>query len=110
MIKVLIVEDTYINALLMKYCISLDCLVKTVDNGQKMLDILEIETFDIIICDIEMTVLDGVSARKLMKPNNSFYYCTSHDYSEEELNDKVIRKPANIDDIKTIIEEFNDRN
>lgn len=74
-IKVLLVEDNLINQLVAKELLkSMNATVFIADNGQKALDSLEAESFDVVLMDIQMPVMDGLTAtaeiRKLEKYKN----------------------------------------
>lgn len=68
-IKVLVVDDFIINQKIMKAKLTkLDYLVSSSNNGQQVVDMIENgETFDIIIMDIFMPIMDGLSATKLVR-------------------------------------------
>ena len=64
-IKVLLVEDNLINQLVAKELLkSMKATVIIADNGQKALDSLEKESFDVVLMDIQMPVMDGLTATK----------------------------------------------
>ncbi|ELR65588.1 Putative sensor/response regulator hybrid [Photobacterium marinum] len=68
-LNVLVVEDLKTNQMLIKLMLSkLDILPTIADNGQQALDILSSESFDVILMDCRMPVMDGYCAtRKLRK-------------------------------------------
>ncbi|MBS4013086.1 MAG: response regulator [Bacteroidetes bacterium] len=68
-IDILLVEDKIINQKIIRMMLeNAGCRVKIAYNGQQALDILEKgEKFDLIIMDIQMPVMDGVTANKHMK-------------------------------------------
>ncbi|MGC1301308.1 MAG: ATP-binding protein [Caulobacteraceae bacterium] len=39
----------------------------TVDNGQAALDLLEVQAFDVVLMDMQMPVMDGISATSLLR-------------------------------------------
>ena len=68
--RVLVAEDTrdlqiIIGAALKKAGLE----VRLVNNGQQAVDLIATESFDLILLDIEMPVLDGVSAFKAIRAN-----------------------------------------
>lgn len=67
-IDVLLVEDKIINQKIIKMMLeNAGCRVKLAYNGQQALDIMEKSKFDIIFLDIQMPVMDGVTANKHMR-------------------------------------------
>ncbi len=67
-IDVLLVEDKIINQKIIKMMLeNAGCRVKLAYNGQQALDIMESSKFDIIFLDIQMPVMDGVTANKHMR-------------------------------------------
>ncbi len=73
-IKVLLVEDNALNtelamALLNEY----DIKVSHAEHGQAAINILEKETnFDLVLMDIQMPVMDGYAATKVIRKNKAF--------------------------------------
>ncbi len=66
--RVLLTEDHPVNGLVIsKQLQRLGCDVIHVDNGQKAVDILAEEEFDLIFMDVQMPVLDGYGATKALR-------------------------------------------
>lgn len=68
--KVLIVEDVYINLALIKTIIAKvlpQAEIFTANNGKEALDKAGIEKFDLILMDVQMPVMDGLQATKLIR-------------------------------------------
>ncbi len=62
-LHVLIVEDeTLHQAITTRLLVAAGHLATVAGNGQQMLDTLEAEAFDLILLDLDMPVLDGLSA------------------------------------------------
>ncbi|KAH6530217.1 hypothetical protein HBI81_097810 [Parastagonospora nodorum] len=62
-LRVLLVEDNIINQqVLGKQLKKAGCMVNVANHGLEALDVLEEQTFDIVLMDLEMPVLDGLSA------------------------------------------------
>jgi PAS domain S-box-containing protein len=62
-IKVLLVEDNLVNQLVAKeLLLSMKATVVIAENGQKALDALEEQVFDVVLMDIQMPVMDGLTA------------------------------------------------
>lgn len=115
--KILIAEDEAQNKILIKRMLKkLDQTNLTiVDDGQEVIDIMQKETFDLLIMDISMPRLDGISAAKLVKSNNGYLSGNipivivsgnSPDYLNNmcriEKIDYFISKPFRFNDLKTI--------
>ena len=66
--KVLLVEDNELNQLVVEMILPiLNCDLTTVDNGKKAVKLLEKEEFDIILMDIQMPVMNGIEATKIIR-------------------------------------------
>lgn len=66
--KILLVEDNLMNQKLATTILqSHDMYVIIAENGQKAVDILTTESFDIILMDIQMPVMDGYMATKFIR-------------------------------------------
>jgi len=68
--KILIVEDNKANQeVLSRMCSKMNYKVKTVGDGKKALEILNTESFDVVLMDIQMPIMDGVEATKIIREN-----------------------------------------
>jgi signal transduction histidine kinase/CheY-like chemotaxis protein len=66
--KILVAEDNEINQRLLKTILEQkNYNVTTASNGQIAIDIYLKESFDLVLMDIDMPVLDGIAATRLMK-------------------------------------------
>ncbi|MBN3519788.1 response regulator [Algoriphagus lutimaris] len=65
--RVLIVDDNDLNRKLFENLIGQLCYFKSVKNGIEALDILKVENFDLILMDIQMPQMDGMTAMKQIK-------------------------------------------
>jgi PAS domain S-box-containing protein len=64
-LHVLLVEDNLINQVVLgKQLKKAGCLVEVANHGQEALDFLDKETFDVVLMDLEMPVLNGIDAMK----------------------------------------------
>ncbi|PSV25397.1 MULTISPECIES: ATP-binding protein [unclassified Photobacterium] len=72
-LKVLVVEDLKTNQMIIKLMLNKIQIEPTiVDNGQKALDILNAESFDVVFMDCRMPIMDGYTAtRELRKQDYS---------------------------------------
>jgi len=91
-ITVLLVEDNLVNQLVAKELLeSMQAKVVIVENGQLALDILEEQVFDIVLMDIQMPVMDGLTAVKLIRAQEKFselpiIAMTAHARNEDRQN------------------------
>lgn len=118
-IKVLVAEDNYINQkLISKLLLNKGYNITIVDDGQKVLDTLEKEKFHIILMDIQMPVMDGYQATKLIRAKEitsgkyvpiiavtAFAMESDRQKCFEIGMDDYISKPFNKDDFYKIIEK-----
>jgi CheY-like chemotaxis protein len=66
--KILVAEDNPINLRLLETILKQhDFHVTVVDNGQKAVDAYLKESFDLVLMDIDMPVMDGLTANRLIK-------------------------------------------
>ncbi len=67
---ILLAEDNIVNQkIASKMLEKRGWIVKTVDNGKKVLDYLDKESFDLILMDAQMPELDGFDTTKLIREN-----------------------------------------
>lgn len=67
-LKILVVEDNLINQKITKsFLVRMNHTVSIVKNGKEAVDIFEKEYFDCILMDIQMPVMDGIQATKLIR-------------------------------------------
>ena len=67
-IKILVAEDNLINLRLLETILQHEKFqVVAVDNGQKAVDAYLKEPFDLVLMDIDMPVMDGLTANRLIK-------------------------------------------
>ena len=68
--KVLIVDDNALNRKVFENIIGYSYLFDVATNGLEAIDKIKQEVFDIILMDIQMPKLDGISAMKILKEEN----------------------------------------
>ena len=67
-LRVLVVDDNQSNRLIIGiYLRQIDAVVTTTGNGQEALDRLDEEPFDLVLMDVRMPVLDGLSATRALR-------------------------------------------
>ena len=105
--KILLVEDNDVNQLVASRILTNAGFVVTVAvDGQKAVDIVEKETFDLVLMDVQMPVMDGLTATKVIRglghKDLPIVAMTAHAMSNDKLlsleagmNDHV-NKPINV--------------
>ncbi len=116
--RILIAEDQDINRKLIEEILKKTGFkVRSVCNGQEVMNLIDIWTPDVILMDWRMPVMDGLTTTKLIRKNPDYdnikiIALTAHAFSEyrEEMimagaND-FIRKPFKIEDIFNSLGQF----
>ncbi|MDN3389471.1 response regulator [Pseudoalteromonas sp. APC 3691] len=86
-IKVLVVEDNSINRLIVTNILeNSGAQVYLVDNGLECIQTVKLESFDIILMDIHMPIMDGVEATQIIR----------NDSDETIANIPIIALTANV--------------
>ena len=66
--RVLMVEDNETNCLILEQILAtLGCSVRGVVNGAEAVAVLEHEAFDLVLMDVQMPVMDGLTATRLIR-------------------------------------------
>jgi len=120
--RILLVEDDAINRK-----VAVNMLQKAghetvvAENGQIALDTLEKEDFDLVLMDIQMPVMDGITATRTIRSSTSAFRdipiiaMTAHALSGERERllaqgmDDYISKPINIDHLYQIVDAWGKR-
>lgn len=118
--KVLIAEDSSVIQNLTKKILSIQNYeISSVKNGQQVLNALEAGSFDIILMDINMPVMDGIECtekiRSLEDPIKSKIPIVAitgnarnlslEEYREIGINE-FLQKPLNFDQLVTLVKEL----
>jgi signal transduction histidine kinase len=89
-VSVLLVEDNLVNQLVAKeLLLSMHAKVTIADNGQGALDILAEQNFDVVLMDIQMPIMDGLTATKHIRLQTNYQYLpiiamTAHARNEDK--------------------------
>ncbi len=68
--NILLVEDNKINQqVALRMLKKFNAKVEVANNGQEAVDFVEMRPFDLIIMDLQMPMLDGISATKIIRDN-----------------------------------------
>ena len=116
-IRLLVVDDAKDNRLLLDRILSRNGAVVTeASNGQEAVDLALTETFDLILMDVQMPVMDGLQATRILREkgySKAIIALTAHALVEERERcieagaDAHVVKPINfqllIDTIKNLI-------
>jgi len=73
MTKVLVVEDIPLNMeLILDICMAMNFIADGASNGEEAVKMTQREQYDLIIMDIEMPIMDGITATKIIKKNPAY--------------------------------------
>jgi len=115
--KVLLVEDSLVNQMLIeRFLTKLGLEVVIAENGQKAVEIVQTSKFHLIFMDLEMPVLDGISATKEIREKklsmSPIIALTAHDNletrkrcNENKMNGYMI-KPVTHNNLIEILDKF----
>ncbi|MFT7005853.1 MAG: PAS domain S-box-containing protein [Colwellia sp.] len=74
-ISVLLVEDNLVNQLVAKELLmSLAAKVTIADNGQRALELLDEKAFDVVLMDIQMPIMDGLTATIAIRKQTKYQH------------------------------------
>jgi len=114
--KVLVAEDILANQLLLKHLLTRwEAEFVICNNGQELLETLELAQYDLILMDLQMPVMDGMTTIKIIR--NSFPHLdkipivafTADTFAQTAKNivdckfDDFITKPFRIDELQKVI-------
>jgi len=115
---ILVVEDNVVNRLVItSFLDEIDCKISYAENGQIAIDKFEQQRADLILMDINMPVMDGITAtenirnieRKEKIPHTPIVAVTAHDDEDHRLRcnmagmDGFVAKPITGENIKSIV-------
>lgn len=74
-VSVLLVEDNLVNQLVAKeLLLNMHAKVTIADNGQRALDLLAEQNFDVVLMDIQMPIMDGLTAAKHIRAQSKYQH------------------------------------
>ena len=72
-VSVLLVEDNLVNQLVAKeLLLNMQAKVTIADNGQRALDLIAEQAFDVVLMDIQMPIMDGLTAAKHIRAQSKY--------------------------------------
>ena len=118
--KILIVDDIFSNRLLLSSTLdSIGIASKTVENGQKAIELLQVDDFGMVLLDIEMPVMNGIETAKYIREEMTDVYnklpiiaLTAHNPDEyggrinEAGFNEILSKPYSVEKLGNIIEKY----
>lgn len=116
-LKVLMAEDKKVNQMVAKLLLEKNgCIVSIANNGKELLDIFEMEKFDLILMDIIMPEMDGIEAMKQLRKRYSLLppiiALSAHAMEGDSQNfvnigmDDYLEKPINKEKLFTILNKW----
>jgi CheY-like chemotaxis protein len=115
--KILIVDDDEINLLLTKLELSDELWeVITASNGQEAMELFEIEKPDVVIVDVVMPGIDGITLLKKMKqrrPETPVAIFTGYDQKALSLPDEAdafVVKSSSYKELKEFVKRYAPKN
>jgi len=120
-LEILIVEDNFVNQkIIEKILINFGHNPKLVNNGQEAIDTLSKETYDLVFMDIQMPVMDGITATKHIRckdvktinPDIPIIAMTAHALDEHKKKclesgmNEHISKPIKLDELKQVLDTW----
>lgn len=122
--KILVAEDNLVNVKVAEFVLKpIADVLDFVMNGQEVLDKIRTNTYDFILMDVEMPIMDGYEATQIIRKQESLnktdkrikiIASTANNQPEEVTYcksigmDELIVKPFNTKDILSIIEILDD--
>jgi len=118
--NVLVVDDIWVNRILLQEIMKeLHFDYMLAENGKKALELLEQHSFDVVLMDIEMPVMNGIEATRYIRTqltppvsNMPVVAITAHnpalffeDYHDVGF-DAILTKPYSVENIQELILDF----
>ncbi len=116
-LKILLAEDDEISAKLLKFIAKKENWnLKTVANGKELLEELEKDNYDLVLMDIQMPIMDGLEATKIIRQNKKYDGLTIIAISAFAMAEEIVKaiktgvngyvvKPLTADSLKEVMHE-----
>ena len=117
--KIIVAEDSSVIQNLTKKILSqINYQIKSVKNGQQVLDLLDKEAYHLILLDIHMPVMDGMECAQSIRKSGKEYKDipiiaitgNANNYTEAEFEaagiNAFVPKPLNYDSLVEKVKEF----
>lgn len=113
--RILVAEDNDSNYILMNYILRKDYDIARAVNGKEAVDMVVREKFDMVLMDLQMPIMDGLTATKIIKstsPELPVLAVTANAFGSDRDAalaagcDEFITKPVNAADCLEIIAGF----
>ncbi|MCR9063655.1 MAG: response regulator [Cytophagales bacterium] len=116
--NVLIAEDSSVIQNLAKKILEFQNFkITAVKNGEQVIQLLEKESFDIVLLDINMPVMDGIECVQAIRENDATADMpvvaitgNARNYTEDEYKDagfnEVLMKPLNFDMLVKVVKDL----
>jgi signal transduction histidine kinase/CheY-like chemotaxis protein len=94
-IRVLLVEDNLVNQLVAKELLfAMQAEVVVAENGQQAIDVLAQQSFDVVLMDIQMPIMDGLTATKKLRADRRYdklpiIAMTAHARQEDKMSSEA---------------------
>ncbi len=117
--RILVVEDHLINQKLVGVLLGrMGCSISYCENGQLALDLVQQEAFDLILMDVNMPVMDGLAATRLIRALPGVVAQTpivvltadvmneAKDRAMKAGANEFVSKPVKLDQLRAIIQKY----
>lgn len=117
--KLLVVDDNPINQKLLFYSLKKEFDIELANNGLEAVNILDGKSFDVVLMDLMMPVMDGAEATSRIRKSDfhrnkhiPIILLTTNDLENERLRciesgaDDYLIKPVNIENLLTTIDYY----
>ena len=117
--KLLIVDDNPINQKILYYSLKKYYEIETANNGLEAVEMLEKKSFDVVLMDLMMPIMDGAEATVRIRESENhrnkyipIIFVTTNDFETERIRcmksgaDDYLIKPINIDNLLNTIDFY----
>lgn len=117
--KLLVVDDNPINQKFLFYSLKKTFEIELANNGLEAVNILDGQSFDVVLMDLMMPIMDGAEATLRIRESDNYrnkyipiIFVTTNDFETERIRcmksgaDDYLIKPVNIDNLLTTIDFY----